>query len=243
MTVAEESTDPLGDALDRIPAAFDRFQEAHFWIHGLESHYHYASHFRWHLNAFLKSLKEIPQLLQIELQNENGFTGWFTDQKRALNEDPMIAYLSKQRDVVVHQRMLIPDSHCAVGVTELRGMKLGMSLEMDARRDSDHAMHSYLIAAAKGDDFLGILIPDEDSIPCVHRVWRLQQFDDDIVEVCARAWIRVGETLSEVIRWMGVEPPPLSLDCRHGDQKVQFKHYDREQLSAQLTSLRSGLTQ
>jgi hypothetical protein len=36
---------------------------------------------------------------------------------------------------------------------------------------------------------------------------------------------------------MGVEPPPLSLDCRHADQKVQFKLYDREKLTAQLRAL------
>ncbi len=50
----------LGEALDRIPASFDRFQEAHFWIHGLEQYYHLSSHFRWHLSAYLKALREFP---------------------------------------------------------------------------------------------------------------------------------------------------------------------------------------
>lgn len=229
--------DPLGDALDRIPASFDRFQEAHFWIHGLESYYHHASHFRWHLSAFLKALKEVPQLLQMELQNQPGFTEWFHGQRTQLRNDPLTAFLAKQRDIVVHQRMLIPESRCSVGITELRGMKLGMGLSIDPRQDSDHAMHRYLAVAAERGDFFGILIPDEDSIPCVHRVWRLSGFDEDIIEVCARAWLRTGETIVEVIHWMGVETPPLSLDCRHADQKVQFKLYDREKLTAQLRAL------
>lgn len=229
--------DPLGDALTRIAASLDRFQEAHFWIHGLESHYHYAAQFRWHLNAFLKALKEVPQLLQMELQNEEGFPGWFRDQRSLLSNDPLIAHLSKQRDIIVHQRMLVPESRCRVGVTELRGMKLGIGLNVDPREDSDHAMHRYLGVAVERGDFLGILSPDEDSIPCVQRVWRLSGFDQNIVEVCGRAWLRTGETVIEVIRWLGVEPPPLALDCRHADQEVQFKYYDRDKLTAQLRTL------
>lgn len=238
--VIDEETappDPLGNALDRIPSAFDRFQEAHFWIHGMESYYHYSAHFRWHLSAFLKALKEVPQLVQMELQNEPGFSGWWRGQRARLRNDPLIGFLSKQRDIVVHQRMLIPDSQCAVGVTELRGMKLGMGLNIDPRHDSDHAMHRYLTVAAERGDFFGILIPDEDSIPCVHRVWRLSGFEDDIIAVCAGAWLRTGETIREVLCWLGAEPPPLSLDCRHGDQKVQFKLFDREKLTAQLHAL------
>jgi hypothetical protein len=229
--------DALDRALDRIEGSFDRFQEAHFWIHGLEAHYHQAAQFRWHLNVFLKVLKEVPQLLQMELQNEPGFTAWFRDQKRRLSSDPLIAFLSKQRDIVVHQRILLPDSQCAVGVTELRGMKLGMSLKVNPRVDSEHAMHRYLAVAAERGDFLGILILDEDSIPCVQRIWRLSGFDREIVEACASAWLRTGETVIEVIRWMGIEPPPFSLDCRHAEQRVQFKLYDREELRAQLRSI------
>lgn len=219
MTNEPRKSDPLGNALDRIPASFDRFQEAHFWIHGMEAHYHHAAQFRWHLNAFLKSINEVPQLVQMELQNQPGFTDWWRETSARLRDDPLIAYFSKQRDVVVHQRMLVPKSRCAVGATELRGMKLGMGLKINPREDSAHAMHRYLAVAAERGDFFGILIPDEDSIPCVHRVWRLSGFEDDINEVCAQAWLRTGETMTEVIHWMGAEPPPLSLDCRHGDQK------------------------
>lgn len=234
----DSHSDELGNALDRIPASFDRFQEAHFWIHGMETYYHLSSHFRWHFSAFLKALKEVPQLLQMELQDEPGFTAWFRDQKDVLNRNPLIAHLSKQRDIVVHRDMLVPNSRCSVGITELRGMKLGMGLNLDPLEDSDHAMHRYLYVAAERGDFLGILTPDEDSIPCVQRVWRLTGFDEEIIGLCARGWLRTGETLVEVLRWLGVEPPPLSLDCRHGEQKVQFKLFDRDKLIQQLRELK-----
>ena len=136
--------------------------------------------------------------------------------------------------------MIVPDSKCSVGVTELRGMKLGMGLNMDAREDSDHAMHRYLYAAAERGDFLGILIPDEDSIPCVHREWRLSGFDEEVIDLAAKAWLRTGETVAAVLEWMGIKPPPLALDCRHGEQKVRFKLFDRGELRQQLSELKGA---
>ena len=194
-----------------IPSSFDRLEEAHFWIHGLEQSYHYGSRFRWNLNAFLRALKEIPRLLKMEMQNESGFQEWFRPHKKNLRDDPLIDFLSKQRDVAVHRKMIVPDSKCWVGVTELRGLKLGVGMEMDAREDSDHAMHQYFChILAHGDDF-GILMPDDDSIPCVYREWRLSGFDDEVIDLAEKAWLLTGTTIAEVLKWKGLTPPPPSL--------------------------------
>ncbi len=72
------------DELDRLSPALDRLQEAHFWLHGLEAHYHDAGPFRWYLKAFLRSIKEIPQLISMGLQNRPGFPDWFRSHKEAL---------------------------------------------------------------------------------------------------------------------------------------------------------------
>ena len=218
-----------------IPSSFDRVTEAHFWIHGLENFYHDGSRFRWNLNAFLKALKEIPGLLQMEMQNKPGFTKWFAARVRDLQKDPLIEFLSGQRDKAVHQKMIVPHSKCSLGVTEGRGMKLGFGWKLDAREDSDHAMHQYLYAVAEQGDFLGILEPDDDSIPCVYREWRLHGFDEQVIDLTASAWLRTGETVAEVLEWAGFDPPSLDLDCRHGDQKLKFKLFDREELQRQLS--------
>jgi hypothetical protein len=212
---------------EKISAALDRFQEAHFWLHMVEQYYHAADPFRWHLNAFLRALKEVPQLLQMELQAHPGFKAWFAPKRRALADDPLIGVLSQHRDFVVHRGMLVPNSTAMVGVTEGRGMKFGMTFPIHALEDSDHGMRRYLAVSKARSDFLGILIPDEDSLPCVERQWRLPEFDDEIVEVCARAWLRLGETVGELLIWLGANPPPLSLDCRHASQEVHFKLYSR----------------
>jgi hypothetical protein len=88
----------MEDVARKIGSSSDRFRESHFWIHSMEQFYHYADPFRWHLNAFLRSLKKVPQLLHIELQNEVGFSEWFREYRANLVSDPLISFLSKQRD-------------------------------------------------------------------------------------------------------------------------------------------------
>ena len=222
--------DALNLALDKISSTHDRFQEAHFWIHMLERYYHSSDPFRWHLNSFLRAAKEVPQLLLMELQNEKGFKTWFRNRRERLEKDPLLSVLGKQRDFIVHRGMLVPNSHVAIGVTEGRGMKLGMSFPSHPLEDSDHAMDRYLLFIKDNKDILGVLTPDDDSMPCVEREWKLPQFENDIVEVCAVAWLRLGETISEVVRWLGADVPPLSLDCRHTAQRVRFKLYARDTL-------------
>lgn len=223
-------------SLHRLESSLDRFQEAHYWIHMLEQHYHQANIFRWHLNVFLKAIKEVPILVAAELQNEKGFKDWFRDQRKRLLADPLIAHFGKQRDFVVHQRMLLPNSSCVVGVTELRGMKLGVGFENDPREDSDVAMDRYL-RDARENDVLGLLIPDDESIPCVQRVWKLGGVEGEMVDMCAEAWLRVGKTICAVLEWLQEDVPSLSVDCLHGHQKVQFKLYNRDELRVRMEQL------
>ncbi len=223
----------------KIEDALERHHEAHFWLHGMESHYHVADPFRWHLNAFLKALDEVPTLLSMKLQNEKGFPKWFRAPASSLRTDPLIDALAKHRDFVVHRGMLVPSSKAFIGVTEGRGLKAGMSYPINPLDDSDQAMDRYLELYA-GPDFLGVLTPDEDSVPCVFREWHLPQFKEEIVEVCARAWLRVGETMLDVLKWLGGGNERFSLDCRHGARDYRFRTYDRDLLIERRVQLRSG---
>jgi hypothetical protein len=232
------TTDQTQAALDKINASFDRFQEAHWWIHCLEERYHNADLFRWHLNAFLRALKEAPSMLQMELQNHPGFPAWFKGQREKLRSDPLLRFLSEKRDHVVHRGMLLPGSRGTIGITEGRGIKLGISMPINALEDSAHAMTRYLHAIADGSDFLGILTPDDDSVPCVQREWRLAPFEGEVVDLAAKAWLAVGEVVTATIRWFGAEVPDLALDCRHSSQRFQFKQFDRRELTKELREIR-----
>ena len=218
---------------EKIASALDRFEEAHFWIHMMEKYYHLADPFRWHLNVFLKAIKEVPGLLQMAMQNEDGFTEWFRERNKQLTSDPLISVLSKQRDLVVHRDMLLPQSSGTVGITEGRGIKAGLSLPIHPLEDSDEALLRYALHI-KDFDVLGIVTPDEESLPCVKREWRLPEFDEELVDLCAQAWLRVGEIIDAVLRWQGAEPPSLSLDCRHDSRQVRLKCFDRDALIEQM---------
>jgi hypothetical protein len=59
---------------------------------------------------------------------------------------------------VVHREMLVPKSRADIGVTEGRGMKLGMSFPVDPLADSDTGMERYLWSVKRaGDDMMGRL--------------------------------------------------------------------------------------
>lgn len=231
--------------LKPIEPALDRFREAHFWIHTLEEYYHFADPLRWHLNAYLKALKEVPLLLQMGLQNYKGFSKWFANERDQLNADSLIRHFSNQRDVVVHRGMLIPNSSGSIGITEGRGFKLGMTFPLHPLEDSDHAIHRYLHYMLRDDalDFLGVLADDDDSMPCVQRIWRLEPFDEELIDLTSTAWLRLGEVVNQVVAWIGATPQELSLDCRHAGQRVQFKLYDRAKLKIQLGEMKQGATQ
>jgi hypothetical protein len=186
-------------------------------------------------------MKEVPLLIQMGLQNKKGFGKWFSGERDRLNSDPLIRHLANQRDIVVHRGMLLPNSHGGIGVTEGRGFKLGMTFPLAPLEDSDHAMHRYLKYMLREDaiDFLGVLAPDEDSMPCVHRIWRLEPFEHELVDLAATAWLRLGETVNQVIQWVGATTEDLSLSCRHSGQRVQFKLFNREKLALLLEEMRA----
>lgn len=228
------STHPLAP----IESALDRFREAHYWIHTLEEHYHHADPFRWHFNAFLKSIKEVPHLVAMGLQNRKGFSAWFKTERERLTHDPLMNYLSSQRDFVVHKGMLVPSSSGTIGITEGRGIKLGVTFPVHPLEDSDDAMHRYLRYVLEHRDFLQVLTPDDDSMPCIQREWRLPNFDQELVGLSAQAWLRTGDTVNAVVAWLGQSPQELSLDCRHSSQQVQFKLFNRTSLKRQLRQMR-----
>jgi hypothetical protein len=222
---------------ESISSSLDRFREAHFWLHKVEEHYHSAELFRWHLNAFLRATKEVPQLLMMELQVKSGFKDWFKSKRESLSNDPLFSVFSKHRDFVVHRGMLVPNSSAFVGITEGRGLKLGFRFPVHPMEDSDSGMSRFLAVTKEQGDFFGILVPDEDSLPCVERYWRLPDFEEDIGDICARAWLRLGETVADVLTWLGANPPSLSLDCRHASQEVHYRTYSRERLQEWMAEL------
>lgn len=228
-------TMPTHELHVRLHPAFDRFNEAHWYLHQIEDNYHFSDPVRWNINAFLRSLKEIPQLISMAVQNDHALLEWYQLRRKELVADPIIGQLSVARDYLVHQGTLFPNSSAAVGITEGRGMKFGMSFPLNCQEDSDAGMMRYIqVAKAKSGDFLRVLAPDEESTPCVRRIWRLVDVapDEEVLDLLSRAWGLVGAVLSELNeRDQPDQPLQLALSCRHSVQRVQFRLYDRAELA------------
>lgn len=169
-------------------------------------------------------------MMKMALQNSPGFPLWFKPHKAALATDPLLSQLSKHRNYVVHQGMLVPNSKAMIGITEGRGLKLAMGFALHPLEDSDDGMKRYLQATKGGRDVLDLLMPDEDSLPCVEREWRLPNFESEVVETCAAAWLRMGETIVDVIKWLGGPEDKFSLACMHATRNYRVKTYNRETL-------------
>jgi hypothetical protein len=59
---------PNRKIFDSLSSSFDRIDEAAWFIRLMEKNYHSADKFRWSLNSFLGTLKEVMQLVSMETQ-------------------------------------------------------------------------------------------------------------------------------------------------------------------------------
>ncbi len=218
----------------KLTAALDRQHEAHWHLHQLDAHYHQADPFRYSLNSFLRVLKEVPQIVRMQLQGVTGFKAWFEQESGALTSDPIFLKFSKHRDFIVHQGMLVPRSFVHVGTTrDGRTFKIGIPFSASVLEDSEEIMARF-VAACGSDDFLyGVAVAhgDESQFPCVYRKWFLSSFpDDEARTVAVRAWKRVGAMLSATLTWLGHEPTSYATHpClpRHEDPATMFQVYEQ----------------
>jgi hypothetical protein len=222
-----------GCACAQMEDALDRHTEAHWYLHQLNEHYHEADPFRYSLNSFLRSLKEVPQILQMQLQNKKGFKEFFAPLRSSLQQDPLFGSLSKKRDLIVHQGMLMPESKVYVGFSKGpgRGLKLGINFPASPSEDSDAVMARFVAFCVEHPDAVFIFLPDPDQLACVRRIWKLSDIPDvEIRQLAAQAWKRVGELLCETLVWLGHDAVNFDFPCmqQHLSEDTMIRLYPRE---------------
>lgn len=229
--------------LQTIESSLDRLQEAAWFVRMMEVHYHQADQFRWCLNSFLRVLKEVLQILTMEVQGRKDVADWLKLEKSKLTDDPLIAFLYKQRDVIVHKAMLKPASKGMVGFTRGRGLKLGIGLPIDPLEDSEIAILKYIAFAAKDKDFLGILYTEDDGsgeYTCVQREWRLDKFPDkELTKLAAEAWERIAAVTLAAATRLGASVKQPKFELGNPD-RIQFEIYKPEWVN-QLAEARERL--
>lgn len=227
-------------AHSRVEASLDRWRECHWHIHQIERTYHEPDSFRYSLNSFIRAVKEVPQLLQMELQHEPMYRQTIKPMVTALYRDPLLSLLHKKRDFLVHQGMLVPHSSGYAGVTRGHGkLKMGMTFGVGPHESSDEAFIRYVKTCKAVPDFNLLCGPEEDTLPCIQRKWVIAEFPEtDLLDVVVAAWQTTGEVMSQVLVHLGAQALDLTMPCRHDPEKVRMKIYTHEQFETQLKSIR-----
>lgn len=217
----------------KVASTLDRQDEAHWLLHQLNAHYHSADAFRYSLNSFIRVMKEVPQLITMELQNHPGFTEWFAPHKQELFRDPLFARLAEQRNFIVHRGMLVPKSWAHVGVTTgpEKFFKIGIPFPASPLDDSDEIMRQFVETCGRVEIFRSMMGPYPGQHPCICRQWQLEAFpDEEVRHVAVRAWKRVGDVIAAALEWLGHPPVSYDYPCLplHEDPRVAWKDYSPE---------------
>jgi len=214
---------------DKIDSALDRWQESHWHLHQVEKNYHDADAFRYSMNSFIRSLREVPDLISIALQNTSGFTKWHRPIKETLEkEDPLFRIIIKHRDFIVHRAALVPGSHAHIATIRGWLVKMALPFDIDPFEDSDSAVERFLERARRVPELIQLLAPDEIQLLSVIREWKITGIDDEVITAFRNAWIRVGEYLSDVVVFLGGQALAYQgLECFKDPRTFYYKKYPK----------------
>jgi hypothetical protein len=214
----------------QIDASLDRWTEAHWHIHKMEENFHSPDPFRYSANAFIRSLKEIPQILKMDLQNHTLYHSRIRAIIDQIYADPLFTLFSRKRDFIVHHGVLQLHSSGFAGTTEGRGFKIGAPFPVRPDESSDEAYFRFRELCRKNRDIRALLGPDCDSRPCIQRTWRIPELpNNDLLGICVDAWRVAGKTLSQLVELFGAEALDLTMSCRHDPSKVKMKVYSQRE--------------
>ena len=196
----------------------------------MEANYHTPDLFRYSLNSFIRAVKEIPQILKMELQNHHAYQSDFKPLIDSLRSNELLAILHKKRDFIVHQGMLEFLSKGCVGTTEGRGIKISIAFPVSPYETTQEAYERFKEQCKKDKlirDFAG---PDCDSWPMIRREWKVPDFPDrELLELSIDAWRFIGEIISQIVLKLGGEKLDLSFSCRHEPEKVKTMEFSQKE--------------
>lgn len=202
-------TEQTEDQSKECPLAHsdDKFREAHYFIERMMIDYHEPDQFRFNLNAFLQALRSVTFVLQKDISHRDGFEEWYPERQERMRQDPLLRKFVDGRDIVVHEGNLAMNSKAEVGLFRGRKLKLAVEIAVPIHVPSKHLVEN-MAPISKFVD------PDHSAIDeqyGVRREWVATELgDDNVVTLCDRAWVRIGEILSEAHEFAGWHSlPPI----------------------------------
>lgn len=220
---------PVACVHTHLEASLDRWQECHWHLHQMEGNYHLPDAFRYSLNAFIRAIADVPELLTKNLERHESARRAIKPKLEELRATSLFSVLKEQRDFIVHRGMLAVQSKGAVYTMEGSKVKLSFPFRVETWESSDDAYERYKEACRK-DKFWRGIGPDCDSSPAIVRTWLIPQIPDrDLLEVAFDAWSCVGQLLSEAVIALGGDPLDLTMPCRHVPEFVRIKRYSQHE--------------
>lgn len=211
-------------------SSIDRWQECHWYLHQMELHYHDPEPFRYSLNSFIRAAKEVPGILQADLQNNAHVRAQVATEFETLNQNTLFVTLKKRRDFLVHRGMLEPQSKGSVGTTEGGRIKIAMPFPVFPHESSDEAYERYVASCRTSKVWRQLSGPTPASDPAIWRTWLIPQFPErDLLEVAFEAWLLTGRLLSATKVALGEPLLDLTMSCRHSGRDIQIKRFSRRE--------------
>lgn len=178
-----------------IPNSHDRFNEAHFYISEMLNNYHDPDRFRWNLNSFLQTLRNVTFTIQKELNQKQGFQKWYEEQQNIMKSDELLKKFVDGRNMVVKERNLKMNSQAEIGLFRGRKLKLAFVRPVPVDVHSSQLLENY-----KGA-IIGMWIGEEhatiDEQVGIKRVWIVKELGEgETVDLCDVAWSRIGIIIS-----------------------------------------------
>ena len=214
----------------KLNASLDRLSECHWHIHQMETHYHTPDLFRYSFNSFLRAIKELPQIMTMELGKHERelYKSNLKPIIKALESDPLVSFIIKQRNFVVHQGMLSCLSTGTVGTTEGRGIKIGISFPVFPTETTIEAYQRFKLYCKRNKSFRNLCGPDCDSWPIIVRDWKIEDFPDiNLLDLSINTWCLVGNTLSDILIILGADNLDLTFSCRHDIELVRKMEFNQ----------------
>lgn len=178
-----------------IPNSHDKFQEAHYYLEAMMKNYHAPDVFRWSLNSFLQSLRNVTFVIQKELKHTPGYEKWYGIQEQKMRQDKILKKFVEGRNIVVKEGNLKINSVAQVGL--FRGRKLKLVYPASAPVDyySEELLKHYAHL------LIGSLIDEEHSAIGeqigIKRKWMVDELGPgEIITNCDIAWSRIGSVVA-----------------------------------------------
>lgn len=175
----------------------DKFVETWWFLTRIAEYYHNEKLFRFYLNAFVQSLRNITFMLQNEKSSIPNFDEWYSKKQENMRSNPLLRNFVESRNYVVKQRMLKTKSKVEMGLFRGYKMKLVFPHEFD-----DPFINTIDIFSKFEDHFIDWFIGKEHGAIGeqfgVRRQWIVEDLgDEEVLSLCLKAYKEMEKIIYE----------------------------------------------